>query len=74
MSESVNIVEVWARKFIRPRVNTYIAADRMWGFVWNRYNEIPHIDPGVTIGVALVLGIRVISLQWARPTVRRVAP
>lgn len=64
-------VEVWSRKWIRPRLTTYKAADRQWRVVWNRYNEIPHLDPGVTIGVGVVLGVRVVGIQWARPVVER---
>jgi len=59
---------------MRPRVTIYKGADSMWRFVWNRYNEIPGHDPGVTIGAALVMGNRVVGVQWARPVVvRRVA-
>ena len=64
-------VEVWSRKWIRPRFTTYKAADRGWRFGWNRYNEIPHLDPGVTIGAAVVMGSRCVGVQWARPVVER---
>jgi len=64
-------VEVWSRKWIRPRITVYKGADRMWRFVWNRYDEIPHIDPGITIGAAVVLGNHVFGVQWARPVVER---
>lgn len=64
-------IETWTRKRIRPRLTIYKGANRAWGFIWNRYNEIPGHDPGVTIGAALVLGSRVVGLQWARPVVER---
>jgi hypothetical protein len=64
-------VEVWSRKWMRPRVTIYKAAIRQWRFIWNRYNEIPGLDPGVTLGVAAVIGVWVVGIRWARPVVER---
>jgi hypothetical protein len=64
-------VEVWSRTWMRPRLTIYTAADRQWRFLWNRYSEIPGHNPGVTIGAAIVLGVRVVGVQWARPVVQR---
>lgn len=53
--------ERFAFEWVRPRVTVYWAARRrVFGVTLNRY-------PGVFIGVAVQVGIRVFSLVWGRP-------
>ena len=56
---------------MRPHVTIYKVADKGWRFNWNRYDEIPGHDSGVTIGAAIVMGVRCVGIQWARPVVVR---
>jgi hypothetical protein len=63
---------VFHRKFTRPRVKVYRAADRGVRFGWNRYDT-------ATIGCGIVLptfgrspGAWCLSLVWARPIAEHV--
>ena len=51
--------------WIRPRLDTYRAAERRrFQVVLNRY-------PGIVIGVAVQVGQRVVGLRWGRPGIVR---
>lgn len=65
---------IFHRKFTRPRVRVYRAADRGVRAMWNRYDT-------ATIGCAAVLptmgrrpGAWCVSLVWARPVVEVLPP
>jgi hypothetical protein len=65
-------IEVWGRRLMRPRVNTYRLATpyRFVGWGWNRYGGIPGTPyHGVTIGIEVMVRGRSFGLRWARPEV-----
>ena len=64
-------VEVWSRRFTRPRID-FVRPARPHPFAgWNRYGAVPGTpNYGVTIGVAFMLRGRGIGIRWARPVVR----
>jgi hypothetical protein len=64
---------LWTKKLRRPRVCTYKAADpRPFAIRRNRYNRYGN---AVTIGLAVQVGARIVSLVWVQPiaTVRTAA-
>jgi hypothetical protein len=63
-------IEVWNRQFARPRINLIRPARPHPFAVWNRYGAVPGTpNHGVTIGFAVMLRGRGISVRWARPLV-----
>lgn len=56
----------WSKTWAKPRVTAYIAAPpRRLRIVRNRYGTSD--GPGVTIGIALHVGKRVLGVTWAHP-------
>lgn len=63
-------IEVWSRRFRWPRIK-FVRAARPHPFAsWNRYGAVPGTsNRGVTIGFAIMLRGRGVSVRWARPLV-----
>ena len=71
---STDRIEIWSRRFVRPRVKLTRPAHPHPLAAWNRYGGIPGTPhKGVTIGVEVALRGRGISIRWAKPVVRTLA-
>ncbi|MCP2339190.1 hypothetical protein [Actinomadura rupiterrae] len=63
-------VEVWSRRFVRPRIDFLRPARPHPLAAWNRYGAIPGTPfRGVTIGMAFMWRGRGVGIRWARPQV-----
>jgi hypothetical protein len=63
-------VEVWSRRFTRPRIDRLRPARPHPFAGWNRYGGVPGTsNHGVTIGFAVMLRGRGIGIRWAWPVV-----
>ncbi len=63
-------IEVWTRRFVRPRIDLLRPARPHPFAVWNRYGGVPGTPyRGVTIGFAVMLRGRGIGVRWATPKV-----
>lgn len=71
MPETTEHVEIWGRRFTRPRLTIYQAAERRFRLSWNRYGAVAG-HGGAVIGASLTMWSgRCWSLTWAKPTVRK---